>query len=121
MLTEFRQKVEVFSDMSFSLNQSQMAKDEVTGLIKDVRSFVEHIIIEEQKTKQNSLVEQGLRDLPPAPPGSVVQRRKSRSSQKRKASKNMAPPGPSRMGRFRKKAKLNYSEGTDLDDEESLQ
>ena len=53
MLTEFRQKVEVFSDMSLSLNQSQIAKDEVTGLIKDVRSFVEHIIIEEQKTKQN--------------------------------------------------------------------
>ena len=109
--------MEAFSEMSLSLNQSQMAKDEVTGLIKDVRSFVEHIIIEEQKNKQHSLMDQGLRELPQAtPPASVISRRKS-NSQKRKASKN---PTPSRAlrGRFRKKAKLNYSEGTDLEVEE---
>ena len=51
--------MEAFSEMSLSLNQSQMAKDEVTNLIKDVRSFVEHIIIEEQKNKQHSLMDQG--------------------------------------------------------------
>lgn len=103
--------------MSLSLNQSQMAKDEVTGLIKDVRSFVEHIIIEEQKNKQHSLMDQGLRELPQAtPPASVISRRKS-NSQKRKASKNSTPSRALR-GRFRKKAKLNYSEGTDLEVEE---
>ena len=62
-------------------------------------------------------MDQGLRDLPPAPSSSIIQRRKS-SGQKRKASKNTAPPGPLRRGRFRKKAKLNYSEGADHEDEE---
>ena len=77
ILTEFRQKVELFSEMSLSLNQSQTAKDEVTSLIKDVRSFVEHIIIEEQKNKNTSLMEQGLIDLPQTSPAKVIQRRKS--------------------------------------------
>ena len=119
MLIEFRQKIQVFSDMSLNLSKSQGASDDVKGLIKDVRSIVEHIINEEQKTKQNSLfMEPGLQgqDLP-APVAGISQRRKSHSNKKRKAS-NVASSsaGLSRQQRFRKKAKLNYSENTDVDD-----
>ena len=117
MLIEFRQKIQVFSDMSSNLSQSQGTSDDVKGLIKDVRSIVEYIIQnEEQKTKQNSLfMEPGLQDFP-APVAGISQRRKSHSNKKRKAS-NVASSsaGLSRQQRFRKKAKLNYSESTDLD------
>ena len=116
-LIEFRQKLADFSDMALSLRESQVGKDDVKGLIRDVRSFVEHIITQEQKSKQNNLLEQG-QDLP-AP---ATQRRKGRSrSQKRKATSTTSgssAAGPSMMRRFRKKAKMNYSENTDLDDEE---
>ena len=115
-LMEFRQKVADFSDMAMSLRESQVSKDDVKGLIRDVRSFVEHIITQEQKSKQNSLLEQG-QDLP-AP---ATQRRKARSRsqklEKRKATTGSVA-GPSLMRRFRKKAKMNYSEHTDLDEEE---
>ena len=50
-------------------------------------------------------------------PASISQRRKYWSSQKRKASiVPSSSTGPSKRQRFRKKAKLNYSESTDLDD-----
>ena len=123
MLIEFRQKIQVFSDMSSNLSKSQGASDDVKGLIKDVRSIVEYIIkSEEEKTKQNSLfMEPGLQgqDLPAPVSGisQISQRRKSHSNKKRKAS-NVASSsaGLSRQQRFRKKAKLNYSENTDVDD-----
>ena len=123
MLIEFRQKIQVFSDMSLNLSQSQGTSDDVRGLIKDVRSIVEYIIKnEEQKTKQpNSLFMepgglQGQQDFP-VPVAGISQRRKSHSNKKRKAS-NVASSsaGLSRQQRFRKKAKLNYSENTDVDD-----
>ena len=121
MLIEFRQKIQVFSDMSSNLSKSQGASDDVKGLIKDVRSIVEYVIkTEEQKTKQNSLfMEPGLlqgQDFP-VPVAGISQRRKSHSNKKRKAS-NVASSsaGLSRQQRFRKKAKLNYSENTDVDD-----
>ena len=44
-LIEFCQKVEGFSEMSLNSSQSQTAKDRDTGLIKNVRSLFEHIII----------------------------------------------------------------------------
>ena len=120
MLIEFRQKIQVFSDMSSNLSQSQGTSDDVKGLIKDVRSIVEYIIKnEEQKTKQNSLfMEPGLQGQDfPVPVAGISQRRKSHSNKKRKAS-NVASSsaGLSRQQRFRKKAKLNYSENTDVDD-----
>ena len=120
MLIEFRQKIQVFSDMSSNLSQSQGTSDDVKGLIKDVRSIVEYVIQnEEQKTKQNSLfMEPGLQGQEfPAPVAGISQRRKSHSNKKRKAS-NVASSsaGLSRQQRFRKKAKLNYSENTDVDD-----
>ena len=78
MLIEFRQKIQVFSDMSSNLSQSQGASDDVKGLIKDVRSIVEYIIKnEEQKTKQNSLfMEPGLQGQYLPAPASISQRRK---------------------------------------------
>ena len=84
-------------------------------------SIVEYIIkTEEQKTKPNSLFMepglQGQQDFP-VPVAGISQRRKSHSNKKRKAS-NVASSsaGLSRQQRFRKKAKLNYSENTDVDD-----
>ena len=77
-------------------------------------SIVEHIINEEQKT---AFFEPGLQGqcLPASP--SILQRRKYWSSQKRKDSiVPSSSTGPSKRQRFRKKAKLNYSESIDLDD-----
>ena len=82
------------------------------------RSIVEHIINEEQKTKQNSLfMEPGLQGQYLPAPASISQRKNIEVVKKERLPLSLqARLGLQKGNDFAKKAKLNYSESTDLDD-----
>ena len=105
---EFQQKLESISKVIDTLTESQISKENVKELIKDIRTFVEHIVVSKEIQANSDESEQ---------PASPPQRRKATRGQGQKRASS-SQKSPHAMRRSRKKAKLNYNENTDDNDDD---